>query len=313
MNDSIPYVNSIFEQPWWLDAVAPGQWNAIEVRHGNDIMARLPYVISKRFGFKTIGVPVYTQTLGIWLRDTGAKNSKKYEQYKKSILEIIDNLPKACNYDFIFDHSFQYVLPFRWRGFESSVAYSYRLEDISDEQQLWGGLKENIRTDIKKAKKQVAVRSDMPLSILFEIQKKTFSRQGRRHKEQRELLSRLDAALVAHSARKFLCAVDENDRVHAAAYFVYDENTCYYLIGGGDPDLRNSGAASLLLWEGILFASTVCKAFDFEGSCVEDIERFFRGFGGVPTPYYRVTRFNPVIQFAEYIKPKIKKMIRYKL
>ena len=23
--DSIPWVNSVFEQPWWLDAVAPGQ------------------------------------------------------------------------------------------------------------------------------------------------------------------------------------------------------------------------------------------------------------------------------------------------
>ena len=117
---------------------------------------------------------------------------------------------------------------------------------------------------------------------------------------------------LEHSARKLLCAVDEQGRVHAAAYFVYDENTCYYLIGGGDPELRNSGAASLLLWEGIRFASTVSRSFDFEGSMIEDIERFFRAFGGTPQVYYRVSRLRGVHRFAEWMKPAAKKVLHYK-
>ena len=28
---TLPCVNSFFEQPWWLDAVAPGDWGAAVV------------------------------------------------------------------------------------------------------------------------------------------------------------------------------------------------------------------------------------------------------------------------------------------
>ena len=29
MSDSCPYVNSVFEQPWWLETVAPENWGEI--------------------------------------------------------------------------------------------------------------------------------------------------------------------------------------------------------------------------------------------------------------------------------------------
>ena len=89
-------------------------------------------------------------------------------------------------------------------------------------------------------------------------------------------------------------AVEELRRVHAVAFIVWDRNRAYYLIGGGDPDFRNSGAATLCIWEAIKFSSTVTKAFDFEGSMVENIERFFRGFGGHLKPYHRIYRFQNV-------------------
>ena len=83
-------------------------------------------------------------------------------------------------------------------------------------------------------------------------------------------------------------------------------------MGGGDPEFRNSGAASLLIWEGIKFAHNHSEIFDFEGSMIESIERFFRGFGAVPRVYYNVTKLNVILQFAEYLKPKVKKIIGYK-
>ena len=60
-------------------------------------------------------------------------------------------------------------------------------------------------------------------------------------------------------------------------------------MGGGNPTLRNSGATSLCMWEAIKLASTVTKVFDFEGSMIEPIERFFRGFGAMQKPYFAIT------------------------
>ena len=301
MNNSIEQVNSIFEQPWWLDAVAPGRWDAVEIRKDEQLIARLPYVKEKRMGFKLLGMPQYTQTLGYWIEDTGAKNARKYARRKELVAELISGLPPKYNCDMELDHTCDYLFPFK-----------YRIEDIHDIDQLWSGLADNIRREIKKAQKELTVESDHSIDDLILMQSKTFERQGRKKSEDRELLKRLDTALSEHDAKKLLCAVDSQGRIHAASYFVYDEKCCYFLIGGGDPELRTSGASSLLMWEGIKFASTVSKSFDFEGSMIEPIERFFRAFGGIPTPYWRVIRLNGFLSLADYLKPKIKKMIGWK-
>ena len=45
------------------------------------------------------------------------------------------------------------------------------------------------------------------------------------------------------------------------------------------------------MWEAIKFAKKLgIKYFDFEGSMVPQIERYFRGFGGKLTPYYRINK-----------------------
>jgi hypothetical protein len=89
-----------------------------------------------------------------------------------------------------------------------------------------------------------------------------------------------------------LFAQDAQGRLHAAAYIVWDEQAAYYLMGGADPELRTSGATSLLMWEAIKFASTVTQTFDFEGSMIESIERFFRAFGAKQKRYFRVSKTN---------------------
>ena len=87
-----------------------------------------------------------------------------------------------------------------------------------------------------------------------------------------------------------LFACDESGRVHAVAYVVWDDAAAYYLMGGGDPELRTSGASSLLMWEAILRARNVTDVFDFEGSMLRPVERFFRAFGGRQIPYLQVSR-----------------------
>ena len=72
-------------------------------------------------------------------------------------------------------------------------------------------------------------------------------------------------------------------------YLVWDRNAAYYLMAG----YREKGAgggASLLVWEALKFASTVVDTFDFQGSMIESIDRFFRGFGAMHVPFFFVSR-----------------------
>ena len=126
----------------------------------------------------------------------------------------------------------------------------------------------------------------------------TFERQGITIPYSYEFVARLDRACVKYNARKILFAEDEKGKIHAAIYIVWDDNAAYYLMGGGNPNLRTSGATSLLIWEAIKFSASVSKAFDFEGSMIEPIERFFRAFGAIQTPYHKITKMNKKMRIA---------------
>jgi hypothetical protein len=77
-------------------------------------------------------------------------------------------------------------------------------------------------------------------------------------------------------------------------FFTFNGLTTY-LFSGTDPEYKQSGAASLLVWEGIQRGCKEHKRFDFDGSMIESIEKFFRGFGATPVPYMNVRRFRPAV------------------
>lgn len=312
-NDTISEVNSIFEQPWWWNAVTNQNWDVIEVKNGNELIARLPYYIAKRLRQNIITLPPLTQTTGPWIKPLIGKPVNNLARRKEILDELIEKIPKKMNIDLYLNSENFYILPFRWHGFKYEPTFSYRIKALNDVNTIFSCFREAVRRQIRKAEKEIVVRDDSSIDVLLTMQDKTFKRQDRINPYPKDLVSKLDESCCTHNARKFLTAIDAKGVVHAAAYFVYDTNVCYYLMGGADPEFRSSGAQSLLLWEGIKFAAAVSKQFDFEGSNVEDIERAFRSFSADFVINYRITRLNPLLSFADYLKPKIKHIIGYKI
>lgn len=309
-NKKIGAVNSLFQQPWWLDAVAPGQWDEIIVKRGYESAARMPFFIKKKYGLTTLAMPPLTQTLGPWLRPSEAKYAKQLSEQKDLMNELIVQLPEVDYFCQNFSHCITNWLPFFWAGFQQTTRYTYRIEDLSDLEKVWKGFLDNVRTDIRKAEKKVIVRSDLGLDKFLQVNAMTFDRQGIQLPYTPNFVRNLDNACLEYNARKMFFAEDAQRRIHAAIYMVWDSNTAYYLMGGGDPELRNSGATSLLIWKAIKFASTVSKAFDFEGSMIEPVERFFRSFGGVQTPYYQISKMSRRMRIADHSKKMMKALIK---
>jgi len=281
---------TIFAQPWWLDAVAPGAWDEVVVENAGVVLARLPYVARRRRGFNSLVMPPLTQHLGPWLHSAGGKNLNRLADEKRLMTALIDGLPTFDEFEQNFHHSVSNWLPFRWRGFEQTTRYTYVLEQLADLDAVWRGLRENIRREVRKATKTVVARDSSSVDAFLDLNEKTFIRQGLRLPYGRDLVSRLDQACAEQGCRRILLAEDAQGQLHAGVYIIWDTQAAYYLMGGADPDLRGSGATSLLLWEAIQFAATVTQTFDFEGSMIEAVERFFRAFGASQRPYFQVSK-----------------------
>jgi len=266
----------IFHQPWWLDAVAPGRWDAATVERGGRTLAAMPFVVR------------------------GPRRLRVLLERK---------LPAVVVFHQNFSTSFMNCLPFIWAGYRAEFRYTYQLRDLSSEQALWAGPAGNIRREIRKATRRLEVREVTDVERFYRVWAKTFERQGVAAPDRRRL-ERIDAECAKRDARTILFAYDEVGQVHAVAYTVRDRRTTYYLMGGGDPHLRTSGAGSLLVWEAIRRASADSQVFDFEGSMLRPVERFFRAFGGRQTPYPHVSRATRVGGAALTMWTSVKRWLR---
>ena len=282
--------NAIFQQPWWLDAVAPGRWDQVVVERDGRTVARLPYSVQGRGRWRVLAQPPLTQTLGPWVERSSAKPARALANEMELLTELERQLPPAEVFSQEFSPTMLNALPFVWAGYRIEVRYTYRLEGLDDEETLWDGLRGNIRREIRKARRQLEVCEGLDLDLFYAVWAKTYKRQDVPIPHSLARLERLDAACAARGARTMLFARDDAGRVHSVTYVVEDENAAYYLLGGSDPELRTSGAASLLMWEAILRARGVTDVFDFTGSMLVTIERFFRAFGARQRPYLSVSR-----------------------
>jgi len=276
---------SIFASSWWLDAVAPGAWRA----HVADGAAWPTVVRRSRFGDVHVGAPM-TPYLGPLLTPgTGVgRRSREIEQLEA----LLDRIGSHAHLEAACSPAFDYWAPLHWHGFGQTTHYTWRLPDVGDPEAVFAGVRENVRREVRKARKRGIVVSEASLSEYLGVHEQTAARQGRLESARSNVaaLERVDAAAAERDARTVLVARDGDGRIHAGGYFVHDERWTYYLAGGSDPDVRTSGAASLVLWEGIERAGRRATGFDFEGSMLRHVERFVRAFGGVPTPYSLVRR-----------------------
>jgi len=290
----------IFAQPWWLDAVAPGAWDAVTIESNGAVFARLPYVARRRHGLTYLIMPPLTPHLGPWLRPFPGKNASKLAEEKRLMTELIERLPAFDVFTQHFHHAITNWLPFYWRGFQQTTRYTYIIEPLSDLAAVWKGMGANIRGHVRDAARGVTVRDDLGLDVFLDLNEKTFKRQGLPMPYGRDLVARLDQACSTQRRRRILFAEDVQGRLHAAVYLVWDPQAAYYLMSGADPELRSSGATSLLVWEAIQFAATVTQTFDLEGSMIEPVERFFRSFGASQKPYLRVSKTNsPLVKMYD--------------
>ena len=283
----------LFRQTWWLDATAgEGGWGEASVIDGDRTVAVLRYCVRRRHGLTTLVMPPLTQTLGPWIEPLPGKATQVLAREKGLVDRLLDQLPPHAYFAQNLSPEVTNWLPWYWRGYSQTTRYTYVLDLRAGPEALWVGFLPKVRSDVRKSSGRfgIEVRTDLGIDAFIALQRLTFARQGLKVPLSDTLIRRVDAACDARSCRRAFFAIDHSGKVHAAAYLVWDALRAYYLMGGGDPELRNSGATSLVLWEAIRFAASVAPVFDFEGSMMEPVERFIRGFGARQVPYHRVWR-----------------------
>ncbi len=283
----------IFSRDWWLDATAgSNDWDVALVEEQDHVLACMPYLRKKRGCLNVSTTPPLTYCLGPWIRPAKGKPTTATSKQKTVLEKLIEQLPPFDHFKQELHYTHTNWLPFYWQGYDQTTNYTYLLPLLREESALWDGLQDKVKWEIRKAtgRGELSVRDDLPVTEFFRLNKLVYERQKISLPYSENYVAKLDEACAAHNRRKIFMAHDKQGALHAGVYVVWDNESAYYLMGGSDPERRNSGAMSLCLWEAIKFAGTVTQRFDFCGSMIKPVERFVRSFGGVQTPYFTVSK-----------------------
>jgi lipid II:glycine glycyltransferase (peptidoglycan interpeptide bridge formation enzyme) len=165
-------------------------------------------------------------------------------------------------------------------------------------------MRSNIRRSIRKSEKNnITIDKNPQIEDFITLVEKTFKRQNKTLPYPSELLGDIYKETQKRNCSALFLASDNDGHFHAGSLIIWDAQTAYYLAGGADEDLRSSGGASLTLWSAIQYAANVTQSFDFEGSMIEPVERFFRGFGAIQTPYLSITKTpSKILRLKDFLK-----------
>lgn len=299
----------IFSKDWWLDTVCQeSDWDVVLFEKGGEIWASLPYQKTKKAIFEIITMPKLTQTMGVYIKYPPKQKYYKKLSWEKEVMEIlISNLPKVDYFSQNFDHSITNWLPFYWAGFEQTTRYTYIIENISIEE-----LEKNFETDIRRRRRRKAyeigikIIESEDIETFYKLNTMTFARKNIGISYSFEFVKNLFENCKENSAVKMYFAKYQ-DEVIAVNFLVYDDNTVYYLMGGIDPSKKDLGAMDAIQFESIKFALESGRRFDFEGSMIESIEKYFRSFGAIQTPYFSISKTNSkLLKIRKLIKEILK-------
>ncbi|HEY8401232.1 MAG TPA: GNAT family N-acetyltransferase [Cytophagaceae bacterium] len=278
---------------WLNNTLGNEEWDVAIVMRGNEVIASFVYYIRKSYGHKILGNPPLTPYLGPWITyPAGLKNSSRINFEKEILTSLIQQLPPFDRFDLKFVPCISNWYPFFLKGFKGTTQYTYILKDLKNIELLYSNLNENIKRQIKKANKVLSVRKSDTINNLYNIKSNAAQINKVPIGLNKHQLTKIYSTCQKYNCGEILEAVDSNGKIYASILYVWDKNTSYYLFGGIEPENRKSGAISLLLWEAIKLSSEKVNEFNFEGSMIESVEQYFRGFGGIQTPYFRINKNN---------------------
>lgn len=294
----------LYSRDWWLDIVCGADnWNVLLYKKNGRIEAAMPLYIPWR---DVVSMPVYTQTMGPWIspESEDTKYAHRLSRRQEILQEFVEQLKGYSHFFQNFSYQITDWLPFYWGGYKQTTRYTYILDGIHASDNLWENMSQPIRRNIRKAQKQgIEVRSGITIPEFMEIQRLTFQRQGK-HPVGIPVLEQLIRESLRRDQGLLWGAYDQEGNLHAAVFVVLQEASAYYVAGGGDPRFRASGAHSLVLWEAIQEAAAYTDKFDFEGSMLPGVERFFREFGAKQMPYFAINKGNLSLYLRACLKAK---------
>ncbi len=224
------------------------------------------------------------------------------DQVSIAIAEFLKKSFPRTYIDISLPPAFNETDAFSKSGFKVMPRQTYLLDLSKTEESLVKGLSGNRKRNVKSLAKGYQVNVNSPENEVLSLVEFTMHKSG--DDSMRPVYQRLiDKAHIAWVKHLF---VSKDGKPISGGIFIYDSEECFYFAGGYDPAIQDHNAGTLCLWSAMMEAKEKgLKVFNFCGSSIPSIERYFKSFGPVRTPYLRIKKGTKVIDTVMKVKGKL--------
>lgn len=255
---------------WYLNVVSPG-WEALVSEEYGYIM---PLPVKRKYGIPYLVQPVFTQQLGIFSDKIISEeviqlfiSEIPYYSYQINLNNCNSNNEKVN------------IKP----NFVLSLQANY------DDLKLMFS-KNAIRNIDKAEKNNISIDNQIfPedfIEFYYSVEKKYFN-------THEHILSMLLHEGTKNNLIQILGVRNNDNKLIAALCLLVSGQRITYLVPVSSPEGKKSCAMFLLLNDIIRKNANSSHLLDFEGSQIEGIARFYKGFGAENRPYYVLKKFRP--------------------
>ena len=246
----------IYGFSWYLDVVCD-DWDALVL---NDYEGVFPLPKRKKWGIEYIYQPFFCQKLGVF--------SKK----KIEIDLFLDCIPKKFKY---LELNVGLSKKF---AFQENKNY-----ELTITKDLESYFSKNTSRNISKAKaSNLTLVSNISPEQHISLFNTNLSKLGISQKDL-DLYVQLCNVLITNKTGEIYAVFDEFNNLIASSLIAIDAHRVYYLNGSTNQKGKKIGASHWMLYE--IMKNYYGKIFDFEGSNIEGLARFYSGFGATKNSY----------------------------
>lgn len=294
-----------YSLPGYLDIVAPG-WEGLEAWESGKRVALMPFQLKKKYGLQYMLQAPFSQYWGPAIADKAFKSPYQEYRFKRKVVKALAAaLPASRLCSFSCAPAFDYPLPFHWAGYKIASRISYHLDLSPSPDNLHAAFGNDTRYDLRKSESwdEKIIQSSDPAPLIQLLESAKGANGKILDTGSLQLFKRLSVYLNEEGLISTWVAGASPSEPLAAGLFVHFARKTVYLMSAQHPGKKVPGLMTRILWNAIREAREKSAVFDFEGSMIEGIEGFFRGFSPRPVPYFLIQKNALPLPIQWIVKP----------
>ncbi|MBE0662206.1 MAG: hypothetical protein IH597_07040 [Bacteroidales bacterium] len=266
---------NVYAWSWYLDLVCEG-WEALVQ---GDYELVMPLTSGKKYGIYYLYQPPFTQQLGLY---------SKIPSGNLAVNEFLDSM--KIHYRFA-EINLNRHNKINHQDFNIKMRKNYELELIKPIAEIRSNYTSNTSRNIRKAENEgISIVTNVdPGSIITMFRQEKGAEIKKLGDKQYQMLEKL----IYRSAYKNMAitvgAFDKNNELCAGAFLLKSHHRIVFLFSANNKTARQTGAMHLLIDSVIQQHAGQALTFDFEGSEIPGLARFYAGFGSTETYYPSIT------------------------